>query len=136
MRFLLLLGIFLSLSLPGWAQFSANSDAGYSTLSYPIQDGILKLKVEMLGAKAGKGANDGSGIGASGGNAGRVSGIFVIPAGVKGLMLGGYLGEIGSDGTNANGSGGGAGGGVWFDAQSGYNGGRGGHAGYSGRRRR
>ena len=102
--------LLLALVTPVFAQFSANSDSGYSTFSYPIEDGVLKLRIEMVGAKAGRGANDGSGVGGPGGQSGRVSGILVVPSGIKNLMLGGALGEIGSDGANGSGTAGGSGG--------------------------
>ena len=100
--------------------FSGNS------ISWTVPAGVTSLRVNLTGAKGGRGADDGIGTGGAGGNAGHVTGTLPVTPGET-LTL--YIGGAGADGTRAGGTGGGLGGSAVGGA---FGGGRGGNAGSSG----
>lgn len=91
--------------------------------TWTVPSGVTSLAVTLTGAQGGRGSNDGPGVGAAGGNGGRVTGNLAVTPGET-LTL--HLGAAGGDGSFASYSGGGVGG---YGGGGNYSGGRGGNAG-------
>jgi hypothetical protein len=94
--------------------------------SWTVPAGVTSLRLTLIGAQGGRGADDGIGTGAAGGAVGSVTGDLPVTPGET-LTI--HLGGAGANGTRASGVGGGAGG---SGAGGAFSGGRGGNAGSGG----
>ena len=123
--FALLLSFFSLFPSPAKSTTTNFTTPGTSTFTVPAN--VTSIQVTLTGAAGGKGGDDGSRVGGSGGPAGRVTGTLAV---TPGDILRFYLGGAGANGTSsATSAAGGAGG---FGAGGRINAGAGGTGGGSG----